>query len=284
IGDDLRMDYTAQGHVVGIAARLQALADPGKVYISEQTAALVSGFFELESLGRFRLKGVTQAVGVCSLEAVGRMRTRLDVSRARGLSRFVGRGDGMATLESAIAHATAGQGRVIGVVADAGTGKSRLCAEFIERCRARDILVHEGRGVAHGKLLPFLPLLELLRAVFALTERDGAREARQKTAGSLVLVDPRFEEALPLVFDFLGVPDPARPAPLADPADKQRQLFGIIARLIHSLGEREPNVILLEDLHWFDEGTERFLETLVDAIANTKTLVLLNFRPECLAN
>src|SRR5262249_8392044 len=109
-------------------------------------------------------------------------------------------------------------------------------------------------------------------------------EARQKIAGSLVLVDPRFEEALPLVFDFLGVPDPARPTALADPADRQRQLFGIIARLIHSLGERDPNVIVLEDLHWFDEGTERFLENLVDAIAGTKTLVLLNFRPEFLAH
>src|SRR5262245_5633617 len=135
IGDDLRMDYTAQGHVVGIAARLQAIADPGKVYLSEQTAALVAGYFELESLGSFRLKGVTQPVGVFSLEAIGRMRTRLDVSRARGLSRFVGRADEMTVLESALAHATDGQGRVIGVVAEAGTGKSRLCAEFTERCR-----------------------------------------------------------------------------------------------------------------------------------------------------
>src|SRR5262249_50051567 len=158
-GDDLRMDYTAQGHVVGIAARLQAVADPGKVYLSEQTAALVSGFFELENLGGFRLKGVTQEVGVFSLEAVGRMRTRLDVWPARGLSGCGGRADEMADLESALARTAEGEGRVVGVVADPGTGKSRLCAEFIERCRARDIAVHEGRGVAHGKLLPFLPLL-----------------------------------------------------------------------------------------------------------------------------
>src|SRR5437867_8912720 len=109
IGDDLRMDYTAQGHVVGIAARLQALADPGKVYVSEQTAALVEGFFALESLGAFRLKGVTEPLRVFSLEGVGRMRTRLDVSRARGLSRFVGRRDEMAALEAALARAVQGQ-------------------------------------------------------------------------------------------------------------------------------------------------------------------------------
>ena len=284
IGDDLRMDYTAQGRVVGIAARLQTLADPGEVYVSDTTAALVSGFFELASLGEFRLKGVSQPMRVCSLEGVGRMRTRLDVSRARGLSRFVGRSDEMASLESALARAAEGQGRVVGVVAEAGTGKSRLCAELVERCRSRGVAVHEGRGVAHGRLLPFLPLLELLRGVFGLTEQDGEREARQKIAGTLMLIDPRFDEALPLVFDFLGVPDPARPAPLFDPADRQRQLFGIIARLLKALGERESHVILLEDLHWFDEGTGRFLDTLLDAIAGTKTLVLLNFRPEFLAD
>ncbi len=280
IGDDLRMDYTAQGHVVGIAARLQALADPGKAYVSEHTAALVEGFFALEGLGAFRLKGVTEPLRVFSLEGVGRMRTRLDVSRARGLSRFVGRRDEMVVLEGALARAIGGQAQVVGVVAEAGTGKSRLCGELADRCRQRGLRVHEARGVSHGKLLPFLPLLELLRGVFGLDENDSPRDARQKIAGSLVLLDSRFEEALPLFFEFLGVPDPERPAPIADPADQRRQLFGIIARLVRALGEREPSVMLLEDLHWFDDGTASFVETLVEAVAGTKTLLVLNFRPE----
>jgi class 3 adenylate cyclase/tetratricopeptide (TPR) repeat protein len=280
IGDDLRMDYTAQGHVVGIAARLQALADPGKAYVSETTAALVRGFFELEPLGSFRLKGVTQPMTVFALEGVGRMRTRLDVSRSRGLTRFVGRHDEMAVLESALARAIDGREQIVGIVADAGTGKSRLSAELAERCRARGVAVREARGVAHGKLLPFLPLLELLRGIFGLREQDTPAEARQKIAGTLVLLDRRFEEALPVVFELLGVPDPERPAPVADPADRRRQLFAIIARLVRGLGEREPNVVLLEDLHWFDDATVAFLETLVEAIAGTKTLLLLNFRPE----
>jgi len=280
IGDDLRMDYTAQGHVVGIAARLQALADPGKVYVSRHTVELVEGFFQFESLGEFRIKGVSQPLAVSSLDGVGRMRTRLDVSRARGLSRFVGRQDEMVVLESVLGRALGGQAQVVGVVADAGTGKSRLCAELVERCRGRGIAVREARGVAHGKLLPFLPLLELLRGIFSLGDGDTPREARQKIAGTMVLLDRRFEDALPLVFDFLGVPDPDRPAPVADPADIRRQLFAIIARLVRALGEREPSVLLLEDLHWFDDGTASFFDSLVDAISGTKTLLLLNFRPE----
>src|SRR4029453_15601899 len=74
--------------------------------------------------------------------------------------------------------------------------------------------------------------------------------------------------------------DPTPPGPGADPAAQRRQLFGIIARLVRALGEREPSVMLLEDLHWFDDGTASLVETLVEAITGTKTLLVLNFRPE----
>jgi class 3 adenylate cyclase len=97
IGDDLRMDYTAQGRTVGLAARMEQLAEPGKVYLTEHTAALVSGYFELEDLGRFDIPGARESAGVYALQGVGRLRTRLDVSRARGFSKFVGRDDEMAT-------------------------------------------------------------------------------------------------------------------------------------------------------------------------------------------
>src|SRR5437899_2153991 len=91
IGDDLRMDYTAQGHTVGLAQRMEQLAEPGKVYLTEHTAKLVRGLFQLEDLGRLSVKGVQAPVGVFALVGVGPLRTRLDVARARGFSRFVGR-------------------------------------------------------------------------------------------------------------------------------------------------------------------------------------------------
>src|SRR5436309_1165108 len=147
IGDDLRMDYTAQGHTVGLAARMEQLAEPGKIYLTEHSAALVSGFFRLRDLGRFTVKGVRNPLRVFELEGVGALRTRLDLSRARGFSRFVGRDDEMATLESVLAHALAGSAEVVGVVAEPGVGKSRLVYEFAQRCRARGVAVHEAHGV-----------------------------------------------------------------------------------------------------------------------------------------
>src|SRR5215470_4027845 len=156
IGDDLKMVYTAHGNTVGLGQRMEQLAAPGEVYLSEHCAKLVSGFFRLRDLGPFELKGVSAPIRVYELEGVGALHTPLEVSRSRGFSRFVGRADEMASLEAALSHATAGIAQVIGVVADPGLGKSRLCFEFTERCRARGIAVYEAHGVSHGKLIPFL--------------------------------------------------------------------------------------------------------------------------------
>jgi class 3 adenylate cyclase len=125
IGEDLRMDYTAQGHTVGLAARMEQLADMRSIYLTEHTAKLVSGYFTLRDLGASSIKGVSEPLHIFELEGAGAHRTRLDVSRARGFSRFVGRQEEMATLEASLARTLAGQGQVVGVVAEAGTGKSR---------------------------------------------------------------------------------------------------------------------------------------------------------------
>src|SRR5881396_1590265 len=115
IGDDLRMDYTAQGHTVGLAQRMEQLAEVGRVYLTEHTAALVAGFFRLRDLGVFTVKGVREPIRAHDLEGAGTHRTRLDVARARGFSRLVGRQEETTTLEAALAHALDGQGQVVGV-------------------------------------------------------------------------------------------------------------------------------------------------------------------------
>ncbi|HYV58387.1 MAG TPA: adenylate/guanylate cyclase domain-containing protein [Candidatus Nitrosopolaris sp.] len=280
IGDDLRMDYTAQGHTVGLAQRMEQLAEPGRIYLTEHTARLVAGFFRLDELGQFSVKGVRAPVRVFALEGVGPLRTRLEQSRARGFSRFVGRDAETATLDAALERAQAGRGGVVDVVAEAGVGKSRLCFEFTARARARGVAVHEGHCVAHGKMVPFLPVLELLRGYFGVGEPDGDDAARRKIAGTVLLLDPELTTSLPLLFDFLGVPDPGRRVPRMDPEARQRQLFALVRRLIEVRSGREPTVILLEDLHWIDAGSEALLVALVERVAATRTLLLTTSRPE----
>jgi adenylate cyclase len=168
----------------------------------------------------------------------------------------------------------------VGVVAEAGTGKSRLCFEFLEGCRAAGLRVLQGTGVAHGKNIPLLPMMQVFRQYYGITEQDSDRAAREKIAGRLLLIDAGFAEVLPLVFEFFGVPDPKRPPPNLDADAKQRQIFGVLRTLVQWGDPDGPLVVLVEDLHWIDEGSEAFLAQWVDAVSGASSLLVVNFRPE----
>ncbi len=167
---------------------------------------------------------------------------------------------------------------MVGIVADAGVGKSRLCFEFVQRCRARGVPVYESHCPAHGKTIPFVPVLELLRSRFGIGERDSAAEARRKAAGTLLLLDESFREVLPVLFDFLAIPDPENPSPYLDPEARLQKLFRFIRRLVQVTDE--PTVIFIDDLHWVDPGSDEFVAQIVEAVSGTQTFFLLNFRPE----
>jgi class 3 adenylate cyclase len=280
IGDDLRMDYTAQGHTVGLAQRMEALAEPGKALLAEGTIDLVQGYFALHDLGATRIKGVDAPVRVAELEGVGRMRTRLDRSRARGLSKFVGRDEEMGRLETALRRALDGDGQVVGVMAEGGSGKSRLCWEFLERCRSRGITVRSSTGVPHGRAVPLEPILQFYREIFGSAPDDTDVQARQKIAGTIAQIAPEELASLPLLFDFMRVPDPAQPAADLAPDERLRTVMAMLRRLTAARSRREPAVLVFEDLHWIDPDTEVIVEGIVEAAAGTRTLVLLNFRPE----
>jgi class 3 adenylate cyclase/predicted ATPase len=280
IGDDLKMVYTAHGNTVGLGQRMEQLATPDQVYLTEHSAKLVSGLFRLRDLGPFELKGVSSPVQVYELEGVGVLHTPLEVSRSRGFSRFVGRQDETASLEAALARALAGSAQVVGIVGEPGVGKSRLCFEFVERLRAREIPIVAGHGVPHGKSIPFLPVLEALRDYFGIREDDGEEVVRDKVAGRSLRLDKDLDDTLPLLYDFLGVQDPAHPPPPLQPEAKQRRLFAFLKRLTRAQSRREPTVLLFEDLQWWDSGSEAFLENQVEAIAGTTAFLLVTVRPE----
>ena len=146
--------------------------------------------------------------------------------------------------------------------------------------RRRGIPVYEAQGQAHGREIPFLPVLQMMRSYFAIAESDTDQQAREKIAGRMLLLDDAFAESLPLLFDFLAVPDPHRPAPRMDPDARQRALLEMVKRLVHTSGQSNPGINLLEDAHWFDPGTEIFVTQFVEAIQGSRTLAILNFRPE----
>jgi class 3 adenylate cyclase/tetratricopeptide (TPR) repeat protein len=278
--DDLHADYVPIGHSVNLAARMEGLATPGSIAVAESTYRATQGYFRFRELGPIAVKGVNEPIRVYELEGVGALSTSLEVSRSRGFSRFVGRSAELACLDVALSRAFDGNGQVIGIVGEPGVGKSRLCQEFVERCLSRGISVYGGHGVSHGKAIPYLPILEFFRGFFGIGEQDHENAAREKITGRMLALDETLREALPLTFEFLGVSDPEHPVPRIDPDARRRQLFATVKRVAQVLSRREAAVTLLEDLHWFDPGSEAFVEVFVEAAAGTRSLLVVNFRPE----
>ncbi len=272
--------YTAIGHTVGLAQRMEALAEPGKAYVTEHTAELAHGFLDLRDLGEFEIKGASRPVQVFELAGVGRARSRLDLARERGFSRFVGREREMRRLQEALRRANAGEASAIGVVAEPGIGKSRLYHEFVQRCRSEGTEVFEAQGQAHGKTIPFMPILQMLRAFFGIADSDPEQLAREKIAGRALLLDASFADDLPLLFDFLGVPDPDRPAAQMSPEARQRALAEVLCRLVGNPARKKTLLLVFEDLHWVDEGSQAMLNGLIGGFGGTRTLLLANYRPE----
>jgi class 3 adenylate cyclase len=125
-----RTEYTPIGHSTSLAARMQALAPTGSIAVSEQTQKLVEGYFEFKPLGPTRVKGVSEPVNVYELIGLGPLRTRLQLSSRRGLSRFVGRDREIEEMKRALERTIGGRGQVVAAMGEAGLGKSRLFYEF----------------------------------------------------------------------------------------------------------------------------------------------------------
>ncbi|MCK5481662.1 MAG: AAA family ATPase, partial [Gammaproteobacteria bacterium] len=280
IGDDLRMDYTAQGQTVGLAARMEQLAESGCVYITEHTNRLIEGFFKVRDLGMSAVKGVSLPLRIYELLGVREYQTRLDISRERGFSRFIGRSNEMTILQSAHQRTLNGQGNVVGIVGEPGVGKSRLCYEFLEIIRETGVTICKANCASHIQTVPLLPVLQLLRSIFGISEKEQAEETRKKIAGTLILLDQAFKDTLPIWFDFLAVADPQQPVIEADSENRQRKLFAMIQRLVQTMSRQVPLIIMVDDLHWIDPSSDTFLARLVDAVKDSRTLLLLIFRPE----
>jgi len=283
IGDDLRMDYTAQGHTVGLAARMQQSANAGKIRLSEGTAALVAPYFELAPAGRTRLKGVRGFAKTFELAGPGANRTRIEASRARGFSRFVGRERELAALDAALARAADGDGGVLGVLGAPGVGKSRLCQHAAERWRAQGVAVAEARCPPHGKALPFAALLELLRSFLGVLDDERPATGRKKARDGLRTLRTAGPDDAALVLDFLGLGKDPSKAGRVDARPKRERLFALTCGLVQARSARSPTFLLFDDAQWMDAESEVFLGRLVDAVAFTRSLVVVNARPEYVA-
>ncbi len=272
-------EYTPIGHAANLAARLQVLAPTGSIAVGESTRKLCEGFFTFKSLGLTQVKGVTEAVNVFEANGLGPLRTRLQAAARRGLSRFVGRSAELEQMRRALASAHVGRGQVLAVVAEPGLGKSRLFYEFQALGHSESLLL-ETFSTAYGKGSAYLPLVELLRNYFRIGSDDDVRRRREKIAGKVLMLDRALEDTLPYFFTLLEVTEDQDPLVQMSPDTKRRRTLDAIKRLLLRESLNQPLIIVFEDLHWVDEGSQALLNLLVESIGTARVLILVNYRPE----
>jgi class 3 adenylate cyclase len=270
--------YDAAGANVHLANRLEQLADASGILISKETYTASKQFVEVEPLGPCIIRGIATPIEVFKLKGLQHAPSSGVFRSGRRLSPLTGRNDQYSALMLELENTMNGDGRVVGVVGEAGIGKSRLCFEFAESCRGKDIRVFEARVLAHGKATPFQPVLELLRDYFGLRTKEAADISRRRVLDRLsgLAVSEPFSLVL---LEFLGLGDPHQPAPKLDPKARKTQLLDFVRTLPRSGPQDAGTVVIVEDLHWIDSASEEFLEAMADAVVGSKTLLVVNFRP-----
>jgi class 3 adenylate cyclase/tetratricopeptide (TPR) repeat protein len=272
IGDDLRMDYTAFGDTVVLAARLEASAAPNEILIGDSTARAVHGYFEVEVAPAAQVK--ERELRPVRILGPGTRQSRLEDTDRR-LAPFVGRDADLAALTNLGDN---GSGRIVGIVGEPGIGKSRLVHEFLTAA-GDTAVIYAGRCLSFGSASSYLPVLDLLRETCGMATSDSPAELTAKLAATLARADVAEDIALPFLLHVLG--DAGALARLAelDPATIKGGTFDALIALWVGLAARAPLVLVVEDLHWIDRTSEEFLAAFADELAASPIVVVATYRP-----
>jgi class 3 adenylate cyclase/DNA-binding winged helix-turn-helix (wHTH) protein/tetratricopeptide (TPR) repeat protein len=279
IGDNLRMDYTAVGDTTNLAARLEQLADPGTIFIGESTTRLVRDEVELEALDLMSIRGKTAPVMVYKIVGRGPRRSVLETRLARGISRFVGRERELQTLHTLLAQVENGQGQAVGLVGEPGIGKSRLLHEFHKSLAQQPVTYLEGRCVSYGRTIPYLPVLDMLRHHCGITDSDDSTTRAEKISRRLQEAGMQPDEGLAYLCQFLGVKEGREHLAMLSSETIKSRTFDTLRRMSLKGSQKQPLIMVVEDLHWIDQSSEDFFASLVEGLAGTCMLLLTTYRP-----
>jgi adenylate cyclase len=267
----------AIGEVVHFANRVEQLCAPGEVTISEAAFKQARQYIDAHSLGLKEAKGFPEAVEVYRVAGL-RNAPASSIFRTRDkLQPLAGRAEQIAQLESALECAVRGQAYVVSVIGEAGVGKSRICYEFVESCRRRDISILEARAAPFGEATPLKPVLDLLQDFFRI--RPIADVGLRREAVTSALDRIRADKAeTKIILELLGLSE-EKEAKSSDPSVRKSRLIKFICGLVRQGPDARPAIVLIEDLHWLDAASMEILDAMVDAAYGSKTMLLLNFRP-----
>jgi class 3 adenylate cyclase/energy-coupling factor transporter ATP-binding protein EcfA2 len=281
IGSGGQQEQLALGETPNIAARLQSLAAPDTVVISEATAHLIHGYFVCQPLGAQVLKGLTQPLQVYRVLHESGAQTRLDVATVRGLTPLVGRDEEVGLLQRRWSQTTAGMGQVVLLSGEAGIGKSRLVQMLKEHITSEPHTRIEWRGSPYHQQSALYPVIDHLQRLLRGHHDAPPAEQLRTLEAALTASGVALSEAVPLLAALLSLPLPASYAPITLTPQRQRQkTLETLLAWLHREAQRQPVLLIVDDLHWVDPSTVELLSLLIEQCAPMCLCLVLTARPE----
>ena len=294
VGSDLRVEYTALGDAINVAARMEQAARPGTVLIAADTHRRIEPLFDFDDLGPIEVRGRSEP-----LRAYTVLRAKEAPGRERGIegldSPMVGRDDELETLRGLVAGLRQGRGQIVSVIGEAGLGKSRIIAEFhhllakdslLDEGRASDTAPvgwYEGRSRSYESTTPYSSFISLFTGFFGLKAEDTQEEKYLKITQAISRT--QSEDAIndaPFMATMLGIPVPEEDEhrlKYLQPPQVKARIFQAVQQIIEHAAELHATVLVFEDLHWSDPTSLELLEALMALTSQVPLMLIGVFRP-----
>ena len=281
IGEGASQESAVVGETPNLAARMQSIARPDGVVISDSTQRLVEGRFELRSLGAQQLRGLSGSVPVYEALDVRTAQSRFDASHVEELiTPLIGRQSELSLLEQRWERACEHEGQVVLLQGEPGIGKSRLLQALRDRVRGAVATVQRYQCSPYHSGTAFYPVIDFLERAAGFAPQDNEDTRLDKLEALLASTRGGKESRDALLATLLSLP-PERYAPLNMPPQKRRaETIEALAAALAEATEQRPLMVIFEDLHWTDPSTLEFLDAAIDRIQSLPVLMLLSFRPE----
>jgi class 3 adenylate cyclase/tetratricopeptide (TPR) repeat protein len=280
IGKGAAQEQAVVGETPNLAARLQAIADPGAVVLAENTRTLLGNLFEFEDLGSRELKGITGPVRAWTALRPSSTESRFDALHTTGLTRLVGRKEEIELLLRRWSSATVGEGQVVLLSGEPGIGKSRIAVALMDQIATEP----------HTRLRYFCspqhtdsalhPIIGQMERAAGLVHNDTAQAKLDKLDALLAQTSTPPQDAA-LLAGMLSLANDGRypSVELAPEQRKQKALDALTSQLVR-LASRTPVLMIFEDVHWIDPTSLEVLDLIVHRIESLHGLLLITFRPE----
>jgi len=279
IGDNIRMDYTAVGDTTNTAFRLQQLAEPGAILLSEHTRQRVAEYVRAEPLGSLQLKGKSGLTAAHRLLGLRPRRSPFEGLAQRRLSPFVGRERELVSFDEVLLRTEQGHGAAVGIVGEPGMGKSRLLLELRRRIQARRFTFLEARCASYTSSVPYALLLDMLRNNCGILDTDTPEMVGQKVRFGLAEAGMDPDENCPALLHILGIKDENASQRWTSADAFKAHTFDVLRELSRRGSQRRPLIFALEDLHWSDKVSEEFFTILGQSLPSSPILLIATYRP-----